>query len=102
MTLPAVTQTRHQRITGSTTPSAAPTTTPNTGDWVMVVMHLTSSTATVTPPAGWTTLVPITVHGTREFGIWGKIYAPGDSFTFTSNLSTNFSVGTVVGTGAAA
>lgn len=59
------------------------------GAWMVVSVMSSSTSITVTPPAGWTTLRPLETTGTRRNFIFGKIKqsADGSSANFSQTVA---------------
>ena len=73
------------------------------GSWMVAVLEIGTSSVTITPPAGWTTLLPIAntqTFGSRTFGLWGRIKQSGDaSFTWTISSANTNRLSVIWGTG---
>ncbi len=102
MALPQIIGTYSAHLGGSTSASIDLSSIAN-GSWMIISAMTSSPTLTVTPPAGWTTIVNGIVSGTRTNYIFSKIRDAGDGATaiFTQSTTGSVSYGHIWGSGAA-
>lgn len=68
-----------------------------TGHWMIAALALSSGTATVTPPIGWTTLKAYETVGTLVYVVYGRIRQSGDTtYAFTVSSSANVAAATLM------
>lgn len=66
------------------------------GDWMVVVITGTTTTTSITPPAGWTTILSPRLVGSEYVAAYGKIRASGEtSYSFVLNAGGT-STGSVI------
>ena len=74
------------------------------GSWIIAVLEVNANPVTITPPSGWTSLLPMAPaqgFGSRSFAVWGRIKQTGDaSFTWTLSVTTTSRLSVMWGTGA--
>lgn len=101
MAVPQVIGTATTRTVTGTTVTFDISAIPN-GSWMVASAMCSAASMTMTPPAGWTVLVPSTVTGTRSNFVFGKIRASGDAntATFTQGATGNVGYALMWGSGA--
>lgn len=101
----APTRTSYVSQTSSTTTNVYDFSAVANDSWMIAVFEVGNITATITPPAGWTSLLPVSTPqtmGSRNFGIWARIKQSGDTtFTWTASPAVNNRLVGMWGTGSA-
>ena len=75
----------------------------STGNWMIAAIAMTTTTTSVTPPSGWTTLKGFEGPNSLRYAVYARIRQAGDTnYTFAINPSGAVSAGAVLMWGAGA